>query len=150
MSRESRHDDNRSFRSRTIYCNAHAQQNELSVIAATKKMNQPRRGGIHGNGCCSSDLRQRKSRHQIEVTKSVTNPFEPERASTPGYSNHTRPFFFLFFLLKTKFVHIIYKNSSQITYKYIFNMVLIITEVLLEACFSEVPKLFNQPIIRFF
>ena len=27
---------------------------------------------------------------------------------------------FFFFLLKTKFVHIIYKNSSQITYKYIF------------------------------
>ena len=60
-------------------------------------------------------------------------------------------YFFLFlFLLKTKFVRIIYKNSSQITYKYIFNMVLIITEVLLEACFSEVPKLFNQPIIRFY
>ena len=58
--------------------------------------------------------------------------------------------YFSFFFIKNKIRT--YSLQEQFTnYLQIhFYMVLIITEVLLEACFSEVPKLFNQPIIRFY
>ena len=59
---------------------------------------------------------------------------------------HTDFLFFIKNKIRTYNLQEQFTNYLQIH----FYMVLIITEVLLEACFSEVPKLFNQPIIRFY
>ena len=56
---------------RTIYCNAHAQQNELSVMADTKKISQTQgRNSRKSLIRLRIFLRQRKSRHENEVAKS--------------------------------------------------------------------------------